>query len=442
MIAKAPGSEDPAAIAGSEDPTVLARPPGAKGARAVVVGAGFSGLATAYFLERSGYAVEVFERAEREGGLLGTTVTDHGIAESAANAILNSARVEALFSDLGIPVVPAKRESRARYIFREGRLRRWPLGFAATFYVFQFAFRFFFDRAAVAPRPEESLQQWGRRVLGEEATEFLLLPAFQGIYAGDGKRLSATLLLGGVFARKKAPKPKIRGSVSAPGGMGGLVRRLRSLLDARGVVFRFGREAPPFDPATLTFYCGSAAQTAEALAAASPEVAGLLAKIEMLPLVSVTAFFKRDPRAKRGFGVLFPPSERFWSLGVLYNDAIFPGRVARAEEVQSETWILGGARRPGVAGMPMDAVLREFLGDRNRLSGRAGPIERPIYYVLHRWSRAIPYYTIELERTLTELSRALRGSGRLRLMGNYLGGIGLAKILDRAAEEVEKATRT
>jgi len=441
MTVKGTGSEDPTVIAGSEDPTVLARRPGVKGPRAVVVGAGFSGLVTAYYLQRAGYAVEVFERVEREGGLLGTTLTDHGIAESAANAILNSPRVEALFKDLGIPIVPAKRASRARYIFREGKLRRWPLGFAATFYVLQFALRYFFERAAVAPRSGESLQQWGRRVLGEEATEFLLLPAFQGIYAGEGKRLSATLLLGGLFARKKGPKPKLRGSISAPGGMGEVVRRLRSLLDARGVVFRFGREAPPFDPAVLTFYCGSATQTADALTSASPEIASLLAKIEMLPLVSVTAFFKRDPRTKRGFGVLFPPTERFRSLGVLYNDAIFPGRVTREKTVQSETWILGGARRPEITGMPMDGVLREFLGDRNRVLGIAGPVERPIHYVLHRWARAIPYYTVEHERTLEELSRALQRPGKLRLMGNYLGGIGLAKILDRAAEEVARATR-
>jgi oxygen-dependent protoporphyrinogen oxidase len=155
----------------------------------------------------------------------------------------------------------------------------------------------------------------------------------------------------------------------------------------------------------------------------------------MLPLVSITGFFERDRRIKPGFGILLPPRERFWSLGVLYNHVIFPGRVAR-EDLRSETWILGGARRPEVSGLPMDQLLREFLGDRRRLHGSAGGNEVPLRYVLHRWARALPYYTVELEAILAEIGRRRLENGNLRLMGNYLGGIGLTKILDRVAEEV------
>jgi oxygen-dependent protoporphyrinogen oxidase len=156
----------------------------------------------------------------------------------------------------------------------------------------------------------------------------------------------------------------------------------------------------------------------------------------MVPLVSVTAFFRPDRRVKVGFGVLFPPKEGFRSLGVLYNHSIFPHRVKEAG-ILSETWIMGGARRPEITGLDSDQLLRDILEDRKRLNGFEGASEAPMHYVLHRWVRAIPYYTVELEEILEEISRRNLGSGKLRLMGNYLGGIGLTKILDRVMNEIE-----
>ncbi len=406
---------------------------------ATVFGAGFSGLATAYFLERAGYAVTVYERAEREGGLLRSFVTDHGLVESGANAFLNSPRVEELFADLGIPLVPARRESRARFFFRNGWPTRWPLGFGATARLLGFALRYFFRRGSVTPRPRESVSAWGNRVMGEEATEYLLLPAFQGIYAGEGRRLSATLLLRTLFSPRAEVRPRIRGSVTAPGGMGEVTAELRAKLEVRGVKFYFGTKGTPA-AAGLIYYCGSAAETAESLAKIDPELSRVLARIETLPLVSLTAFFAADSRIRPGFGVLFPPREGFRSLGVLYNHVIFPDRV-KSVGIYSETWILGGARRPELAGFDDERILGEVLADRKRLNAFADASEAPVEWVLHRWPKAIPYYTVELEAVLEEIARRNLDSGKLRIMGNYLGGIGLTKILDRIAEEIARESR-
>jgi oxygen-dependent protoporphyrinogen oxidase len=47
-----------------------------------------------------------------------------------------------------------------------------------------------------------------------------------------------------------------------------------------------------------------------------------------------------------------------------------------------------------------------------------------------RWPESIPHYSVDLELALPILER---GAGNLFLHGNYMGHIGLAKILDRAA---------
>ena len=405
--------------------------------RALVVGAGFTGLATAYFLDSAGYAVEVYERNARAGGMLGTIATVDGLVETAANAFLNSARVEALFQDIEVPLLPAGRKSRARFMFRNGFPQRWPLGLFATFRFFVFLFRFFFARASVTPLPGESLSGWGTRVLGGEVTEYLIFPAFQGIYAGDGKRLSASLLTQTLFtARKGTPRPRFSGSVSAPGGMGEVIEKLREKLVSRGVVFHFGKRAE-ISEVDCVYYCGSASQTAEELSATAPDLSRLLSRIEMLPLVSVTAFFPNDPRIHDGFGVLFPPSEAFHSLGVLYNHLIFPGRVTQSG-VRSETWIFGGARHPEKVGYDDEKLVMEILADRKRVSTLEGPAKSPQSFSVQRWEKAIPYYTTELESLLGEIAEKLAVYPRIRIFGNYLGGIGLTKILEQIGNKIEK----
>src|SRR6266508_4960782 len=42
------------------------------------------------------------------------------------------------------------------------------------------------------PVPFESIAEWGRRIGGDVATDYLLTPVLGGIYAGDPNRLSAS----------------------------------------------------------------------------------------------------------------------------------------------------------------------------------------------------------------------------------------------------------
>src|SRR3954453_11008403 len=92
-----------------------------------VVGGGFSGLATAYYLSQAGIPVEIVEKSHRLGGLIATLETPLGPVETAGIGMRNCARVDAVCRDLGLPMVrSARSSSRARYIYRQ-RPRRWPL---------------------------------------------------------------------------------------------------------------------------------------------------------------------------------------------------------------------------------------------------------------------------------------------------------------------------
>src|SRR6267378_7948174 len=138
-----------------------------------VVGAGFSGLVTAYFLTKQGFKVQVYEQSSRAGGLIKTIRTPHGLVETAANGLLNSARLEVMCADIGVPLMPTRKEGRKRFIFR-GRPKQVPLTLSD---IGRMALRFGVSARALRPRQFETIADWGRRVIGRGATDYLLTPA-------------------------------------------------------------------------------------------------------------------------------------------------------------------------------------------------------------------------------------------------------------------------
>src|SRR5438132_14165499 len=154
-----------------------------------VVGAGFSGLMAAYFLVKRGFNVRVVEKSNRAGGLIGAVQTEYGIVEKAANGILCSAQLEAIAKDVGVPLLTTRREGHKRFIYR-GKPRQLPLNLTETL---KTGARLATHVTALSPRPLESIAEWGHRVAGVAATDYLLTPALGGIYAGDPDGLSASL---------------------------------------------------------------------------------------------------------------------------------------------------------------------------------------------------------------------------------------------------------
>jgi oxygen-dependent protoporphyrinogen oxidase len=169
--------------------------------------------------------------------------------------------------------------------------------------------------------------------------------------------------------------------------------------------------------------CLSAGAAAKYLEDIAPDVSASLARIEMLSLATVTCFYPPDAAQLRGFGCLFPRDQGFRARGVLFNDLIFEGR----GPAHGETWIFGGALDAEVVKLEDQEFAEIIAAERQRFYGRH---DEALQIHVTRWPRALPHYTIELERMLTTLPAP---SPNIALVGNYLGRIGLAKILERAA---------
>ena len=397
-----------------------------------VVGAGFSGLVTAYYLVKDGFKVRICEQSTRAGGLIRTIRTLHGLVETAANGLLNSARLEALCADIKVRLLPTRRDGRKRFIFR-GQPRQLPLNASD---VFNLGVRLAASATSLRPRQFETIAEWGRRVLGKGATNYLLVPVLGGIYAGDPERLSASLIFGraALPAHLRTNRParaKARGTVAPPQGMQQLIDGLADYLKRAGVEFVFNQheEAEANQP---TAVCLSARNAAEFLADIAPEVSQALRGIEMLSLVTATSFYAPEAARLKGFGCLFPRDQGFRARGVLFNDYIFEGR----GPAHADTWIFGGALDPEVVSLSDQDLTQLIADERERFFGHQ---DRALDVQITRWPKALPHYSIELERILTTLPSP---PPNIALGGNYLGRIGLAKILERAACVAQEFRRT
>ena len=257
-----------------------------------VIGAGFSGLSAAYFLMRASHRVRIVETAPRVGGLIDTLQTPYGPYETAANALIANELVERVAVDLGLTLTPTLKSARKRYILREKRFRRWPLRTGASLRVLGLALpmlgRAGLSRMPLAPRARESVQDWGERSLGREATQYLLSPALAGIYAGDPSQLSASLTVGKFFRpprERRLPRGKLRGSVAPLTGMGAWAPAFRRVLELNHCTFT--HEPEPGLPTVVAIPPHLAASFLQGKA---PALAAELAKVRVLPVVTVTVF--------------------------------------------------------------------------------------------------------------------------------------------------------
>tara|TARA_B110001454_G_C12723232_1_gene435999 strand:- start:3860 stop:5059 length:1200 start_codon:yes stop_codon:yes gene_type:complete len=385
-----------------------------------IIGAGFSGLSLAYFFTKLGYPVTVIEKNSRTGGVISSEYKNNMLIESAANGFLASEKLEDMFADIGVQALVPKSESRKKYIFRNG-LRRWPLSLDETVVlVGRAVFAFISGRSK--PREDESLKDWAQRVLGLAGNDYLIQPMVNGIFAQKTEILSAKMVLGSMFFKKK--RKTLKGLISAPNGMGEVIQKLESYLKIKGVRFELSTDEKMHSSVLQhNTFLATDLFSAKSFFAMSNTKQPEIKKDDLtcLSLVRVTLNFKNQVNQIDGFGVLFPNKEKFFTLGVLANSKIFENRGD-----YNESWILGDSVLPDLMNLSDDQIIEKIKQDRLRLFPQAIEIKD---VSIHRWKEVVPCYDHLLQRFLKE-NAALTSN----LAGNYLGVLGLTGIHERNSQ--------
>jgi oxygen-dependent protoporphyrinogen oxidase len=409
-----------------------------------VVGAGISGLLAAYQLNKHGYRVTVLEESERVGGLLRTDFRRLGMAEAAANSLLASPAVTELCEELAVELTPVRADSKARYILRDGQLRKFPLSMLETAGVLR---RAAFVRAG-NHLESQNLEAWGNKHLGSAAVDYLLTPFVRGIYgvkpvevgllAAFPKLLvePGKTLFGATMAKRmrdRGPK-KPRAHMVAPRfGMRDLVSRLETnLRESLGDRFVTGVKVPRVPDAPNVVIAIPAYRAAELFENSYPKLAKQLRSVDYTPMVSITAFVQREsfPRVPKGVGVLVPACEQRNCLGVLFSSSSFMGRVNDEDQYLSFTIMMGGSTdgqwlkaSDGEIGKAVVAELRTLLGMRGSVAEM----------VINRWPQGIPKYSTDLPNVWAEAKQSWGSVPGNILFGNYTGQVSLRGMIESAA---------
>lgn len=437
-----------------------------------IIGAGITGLATAWQLQRQGHNCIVLESGAQVGGAMQSIRRDGYLAEEGPNSIqlASSAVEDFLFSIPGVEsaLIEAKPSANKRYIVRHARTHAVPMNplQAITTPLWSLGGKLRVLKepfiAAAPPEPDQSVADFVTRRLGRELYDYAINPLVGGIYAGKPEDLSLRYgfpklyaleqthggLIRGAFAKMKAakrdPSPSIRKRIVSfkqgihqlpqliANALGSSVQTDVSIESIRQIgdtwAVRWNGQAQAFKRIILTV-------PAHALAKLPFETALTLPRIEYPP-VSVISLGYRDSAIRHpmdGFGALVPARENMNILGALFPSAIFPDRAPAGHQLI--TVFVGGTRSPQLSTPDTDTLLAHIRPDLNQLLG----IDDAPSFIHHKhWPLAIPQYKLGYEKVLRAIDTIEQQHSGLHLAGNYRTGISLTYCLENAISSPER----
>jgi len=450
---------------------------GAEGTRVhdvVVVGAGISGLVTAYRLGRSGFDVQVVEAGSKAGGVIGTVARDGFLFERGPNSALDTTPlIGELVGDLGLEAQLrfASDAAAKRYVVRDDRLTALPLSPGAFL-----STPLFSPRAklallrepfvpASAPDAEESIAAFVRRRLGTEFLDYAIDPFVAGIYAGNPEQISVraafpklhaleqrwgSLIRGQILGarerrRQKETAKNTAKSFSFAGGMQTLTDALAAALGGLALdtrvaaiertadglfTLRAERLGLAVEWRTRAVVLALPADRAAALLRAHvPDAGAALDEIVYAPVATVASAYPASAIAHPldGFGCLVPRKAQRRVLGVLFSSTMFEGR-APAGAVLLTTFI-GGQRQPELPALAEGEIADLAHAEHGALLGARGA---PLFQVVTRWPRAIPQYALGHQGRLARAEAALRALPGLFFCASWTGGVSVGDCIRNA----------
>ena len=436
-----------------------------------IIGAGITGLATAWQLKRLGQHCLVLETSNRVGGSIRSIQKDGFIAEEGPNSIqLNSATI-ADFLDtipgLKEQTVEAEPTANKRYIVRNGKPQAVPMNplSAVTTPLWSMAGKLRVLKEPlirpIAEDVEESVADFVRRRLGKELYTYAINPLVGGIYAGNPEQLSLRYGFPKLYALEQQHGGLIRGAIAKAR----IARKASEPKFRKRIIsFKHGLEALP---ATIAKALGDAVQTGVSIKSIQYEdnkwhiawdsqiesfdrliltiPAHALSKLPFeqsiqrefdrfnqinYPPVSVLSLGYKRSQIRHpldGFGALVPECEGRRILGVLFPSSIFADRAPKDEVLL--TVFIGGERNPEYATPETEALMGSVQPEIESLLG----IEGAPTFVHHKhWPQAIPQYKLGYGKYLEAMKAIEVQHPGLKLAGNYRTGISLTYCLEAA----------
>jgi protoporphyrinogen/coproporphyrinogen III oxidase len=467
----------------------------------IIIGAGLSGLTSAFLLQRRGQRVLLLEKAPRFGGAIRSAHEGEWLIEAGPNSTLETnPMLTQLIVDAGVEEqkLYASDASKNRYILRDGALTPLPMSPPAFFATRLFSWGAklkLFREPFIAASPadaQESVSDFVRRRLGQEFLDYAINPFVAGVYAGDPDLLSVraafpklfdleqkygSLIKGQIKGAKERKKRNEESKQSARmfsflDGMQTLTDALADALTeklhsvdvlavtagsaeagneaaadaatgdtAAGTnryIVRYRHDGSEHEAAARNVIIATPAEAAAALSKdIAPEIKTVLSDIPYPPVAEVITGF--TPTAG------MHPLDGFGFLIPKVEKrrilgTIFSSTIFRKRAPEGRvhlTTFIGGMRQPEEALKSDDEIAHTALAEQHALLGT--PM-KPDFIHVTSWKHAIPQYVhghIERMGAIDRVEKAFPG---LHFCANYRGGISVGDCVKSAHGVVDRIT--
>ncbi len=447
----------------------------------VVIGAGLTGLTTAYTLARKGRNVIVVEKMDHPGGQIQTHRADGFTFESGPNTgTISNPEVAELMADLEetsngqCRMETAPNSSKRRLIWKNDRFHDLPSGpvsgLTTPLFTLADKFRILGEPWRIkGSDPNESIGSLARRRLGKSFVDYAVDPFLSGVYAGNPDTLVTRYALPklyqleqnygsfirGAIAKAKEPKSDrdrkaTKKVFSAVGGLCQITHAMASYLGQdRLVLSAKSTKVMPHQDGWCVSYINAQGEACQILCRKVVTTCGAYCLPELLPFVNNESMKKlnnlkyapvvevsvgvRDALGGdyQAFGGLVPTCERQQVLGILYPSACFSDRAPHGGALFS--YFIGGIRHAEL--VDLDDEELTVLVERYFHSMLKFPANvKPDLIRFFRHHHAIPQYEQNTGERLESIEMLQREHPGLIIAGNLRDGIGMAHRIKQAVD--------
>ncbi len=433
----------------------------------IVLGAGISGLSTAFWLNDDGFDLTVLEAKNEPGGSMETRRKDGFLIDYGPNSGLETTPlIGRIVEAVGLKneMIYASETANKRYILKNNQLYALPTGPAAFLKTGLFS-----PKAKLRLLAEpfigksedgyyQSISEFVKRRLGQEFLDYAINPFVAGVFAGNPDHLSVQsafpklyrleelygglikgLILGARERKKQAEVSKQHARLfSFKNGMQDLpkaiagklgdnakyrcrVEKITKFKDKFKVLYNQGGslEENTFDIVISTV---PAYKAASIFSDFDMALLNHLKEIYYPPVKVLYLGFRKNAIGQPldGFGFLIPEKEKKPFLGAIFSSTIFPYRAK--ENLAAFTLFVGGARSPELLEKENPELVNRVLSAFKNIM-KIDVKETPKFIEERMWPMAIPQYAlgyIEHERYFEKFEQDNPG---IFLGGNYRGGI-------------------
>ena len=445
----------------------------------IIIGAGLTGLTTAFWLKHKGLKVTVVEERGETGGQI-KTFTEKGFTfESGPNTgVVSEPEVAELMAELEktsngkCKLETAPDASKRRLIWKGNRFHELPSGLISAVFTPLFKFS---DKLRILGEPwrkkgtdpNESIASLATRRLGKSFVDYAVDPFLSGVYAGNPHTLVTRFALPKLYNLEQNYGSFIRGSIakaklpksdrdrlatkkvfSAIGGLSRIteaeteyIGKENIILNAKDVVvtpLASGWQVSYTDVNGETVSLEATKVVTTCGAYALPNMLPFIAKERMQKLSSLVyapvveiALGVKDALGGdyKAFGGLVPTIEQRKVLGILYPSACFTGRAPEGGALF--TYFIGGVKNAELV-QKSDEELTELAVKEFHEMLKFPISSKPDIVKIFRHEHAIPQYELSSGERFAEVERLQKDYPGLIIAGNLRDGIGMAHRIKQA----------